>query len=108
MVGDVPEILIDVVLPSLVAGSAENVAQEAFEFLNRTKKRKQRTKTMRNLKHLKEKNYRIAVGETTVAKLIRQQKKLGKVHEDVDGAWSFRPGSCSTFWRFQFLQSRIP
>ena len=51
----------DVVLRSLVAGS---VAQEAFEFLNKTKKRKHRTKTIRNLKHLKEKNYHIAVGET--------------------------------------------
>ena len=31
----------DVVLPSLVAGSAENVVQEALEFLNKTTEPKQ-------------------------------------------------------------------
>ena len=41
VVGDVPEVLMDVVLPSLVAGSAENVVQEALEFLNKTTEPKQ-------------------------------------------------------------------
>lgn len=54
VVGVVREVLMDVVLPSLVAGSAENVAQEAFESWTRLRKGNTEPK-MRNLKHLKEK-----------------------------------------------------
>ena len=54
VVGVVREVFMDVVLPSLVAGSAENVAKEGFESWTRLRKGNTEPK-MRNLKHLKEK-----------------------------------------------------